>query len=69
MSWLQGIWRDRLGARARAGALFTQDLGVSEAGPRLALPRKARVGDTGCLCRGREPLREERIWEHKSNEV
>lgn len=44
---------------------------MSEAAPGLALwvHRKARVGSTGCLCTGREPLREERILEHKSNEV
>lgn len=61
----------KLGRRARSWGCLLRAEGVSEAGQGLALRehRKARVGDTHCLCRGRGPLREERILEHKSNEV
>lgn len=56
-----------------------QAMGIVCSGPR-AYPRlaqglalwehwKARMGNKQCLCRGREPLREEQILEHKSNEV
>lgn len=64
-------WRESWGEGPGPGHCLLRVEGVSEAGPGTGSvgAQESQVGDTHCLCRGREPLREERILEHKSNEV
>lgn len=66
-------WRENLGEKIRSWALFAQDLGHIQGWPRDWLcgstGKPGWVTSTVSAEGGSEPLREEQILEHKSNEV
>lgn len=64
---LSHIWRGKF---VREGqVLVWAHPGAPDLGPSSLGAQEAREGVSCCLSRGRGPLREERILEHKSNEV